>query len=360
MQDNPDSAAPSDRSGAGSQIVSPPSPQAGRDDRSRDRGASAKIIGSAGRQLPNYALVVVFVLLAAGFSIGLPGTFATVANVRVMISSQAIELLLALGLLLPLRSGDFDLSIASVMVMSGAVATTLVTQHHTNALVASVAALVVSVAAGSLNGLLVVIVGMDAFIATLGTMTILTGLTYFITNNEVITGLSGGIATFANQPLFSLPLSAFYGWVIALVLLYIFDMTPLGRRLMFVGSNREVARLGGLNVKRLRFGAFVGSSLLCGFAGIILVGSLGALDPSVGPQYLLPPYAAAFLGATTIHIGRVNVLGTVVALYLLVVGITGLELLGAPSWVTDVFNGGALIGSVLFAILSGRSLTRGR
>src|ERR1700684_3804699 len=111
MQDNPDSAAPSDRSGAGSQIVTPPSPQAGRGDRSRGRGASAKIIGSAGRQLPNYALVVVFVLLAAGFSIGLPGTFATVANVRVMISSQAIELLLALGLLLPLRSGDFDLSI---------------------------------------------------------------------------------------------------------------------------------------------------------------------------------------------------------------------------------------------------------
>jgi ribose transport system permease protein len=303
---------------------------------------------------------VVFVLLAVGFSVGLPGTFATGANVRVMITSQAIELLLALGLLLPLRTGDFDLSISAVMVMSGAVATTLVTQHHQNALAAAILALIVAVAVGCLNGLLIVVVGMDAFIATLGTMTVLTGLTYYITGSEVLTGLGGGIVAFATRPLFGLPLSVYYGWVLALAMLYVFDMTPLGRRLLFVGSNREVSRLGGLNVRRLRFGAFVGSSLISGFAGLVLVGSLGALDPSVGPQYLLPPYAAAFLGATTIHIGRVNVLGTVVALYLLVVGITGLELLGAPSWVTDVFNGAALIGSVLFAILSGRSLTRGR
>jgi ribose transport system permease protein len=316
--------------------------------------------GPSVRHLPNYALVIVFVLLAVGFSIGLPGTFATAANVRVMLSSQAIELLLAIGLLLPLRAGDFDLSIAAVMVMSGAVATTLITIDHVNPLLASIAALGVSGIVGCLNGLLIVIIGMDAFIATLGTMTVLTGLAYYITNNEVLTGLTGALPSFTMHTLVSLPLMVFYGWLLALALLYVFDLTPLGRRLLFVGSNREVARLGGLNVKRLRFGAFVGSSLICGFAGLMLVGSLGALDPSVGPQYLLPPYAAAFLGATTIHIGRVNVLGTVVALYLLVVGITGLELLGAPSWVTDVFNGGALIGSVLFAILSGRTLTRGR
>ncbi len=338
----------------------------GRDRKADEDGSAPQpapsegIAAVAGRHFANYALVVVFILLTVGFSVGMPDLFATGANVRVMITSQAIELLLALGLLLPLRSGDFDLSISAVMVMSGALSAVLVTQHNVNALVAALAALAVSLLVGAVNGLLIVIVGMDAFIATLGTMTVLTGLTYFITGNEVLTGLSGGIATFATRPLFGLPLSAYYGWVLALILLYVFDMTPLGRRLMFVGSNREVARLGGLNVKRLRFGAFMGSSLICGFAGIILVGTLGALDPSVGPQYLLPPYAAAFLGATTIHIGRVNVLGTLVALYLLVVGITGLELLGAPSWVTDVFNGGALIGSVLFAILSGRSLTRGR
>jgi ribose transport system permease protein len=101
---------------------------------------------------------------------------------------------------------------------------------------------------------------------------------------------------------------------------------------------------------------------LGGFAGIVLVGILGAVDPSIGPQFLLPPYAAAFLSTTTIQLGRFNVVGTLVGLYLLAVGITGLQLFGVASWISDVFNGGALILAVGFARLarlrSGRVETR--
>jgi ribose transport system permease protein len=114
-----------------------------------------------------------------------------------------------------------------------------------------------------------------------------------------------------------------------------------------------VARLAGLNVDRLRMAAFVTSSTIAALAGVVLIGDLGAFDPSIGPSYLLQPFAAAFLGAAALSIGRFNAFGTLIGLYLLIVGITGLQLLGAESWVSDVFNGVALILAVTVARLIG-------
>jgi ribose transport system permease protein len=96
------------------------------------------------------------------------------------------------------------------------------------------------------------------------------------------------------------------------------------------------------------------SALLSGLAGIVLVGTIGAVDPTVGQEYLLQPYAAAFLGATAIQIGRFNVVGTVAGLYLIVVGVTGLELLGASPWISEVFYGGALIIAVGLSRIAAR------
>ena len=141
----------------------------------------------------------------------------------------------------------------------------------------------------------------------------------------------------------------YLAFVLVIALWYVYEHTPLGRALFFVGEGREAARLVGLRVDRLRFGAFVASGVISAGAGIVTAGQLGAADPSVGPSFLLPAYAAAFLGATTIKPGRFNAWGTVVALYLLVTGVTGLELLGSSSWVQEMFNGVALLIAVTFA-----------
>jgi ribose transport system permease protein len=99
----------------------------------------------------------------------------------------------------------------------------------------------------------------------------------------------------------------------------------------------------------VRFAAFVGAALISAFAGVLILGQLGAADPTIGSFYLLTPYAAAFLGTTAIQLGRFNAPGTLIGLYLLVVAITGLELAGMPTWVQEVFNGGALVTAILFA-----------
>ena len=155
--------------------------------------------------------------------------------------------------------------------------------------------------------------------------------------------------------LFGIPYAFYYALAAALVMWYIFDYTPLGRKLLFVGRGREVARLNGIAVNKGRVGALVMSGVLASGAGILYAGVLGSADPYSGLNFLLPAFAAAFLGATTIQPGRFNPWGTLVAVYFLATGITGLSMLGIPLWVTNVFNGGALIAAVTIS-----QITRGR
>ena len=149
-----------------------------------------------------------------------------------------------------------------------------------------------------------------------------------------------------------MPYAFYYALGAAIVMWYVFDYTPLGRRLLFVGRGREVARLNGISVDRVRLGALVTSGVLSALAGILYAGVLGSADPYSGLNFLLPAFAAAFLGATTILPGRFNPWGVIVAVYFLATGITGLTMLGIPLWVTNVFNGGALILAVTISQLT--------
>jgi ribose transport system permease protein len=113
-----------------------------------------------------------------------------------------------------------------------------------------------------------------------------------------------------------------------------------------VGRGRSVARLSGLPVNRIRAGAFVASAVAAGVAGVTYAGSLSGADPSSGQAFLLPAFAAAYLGATTISSGRFNPFGTFIAVYFLVAGVTGLQMLGVQNYVQQLFYGGALVVAV--------------
>lgn len=293
-----------------------------------------------------YALVTALGILIVVFWVALP-TFMTGANWRGMIESQAVLILLALAVTLPLRTGDFDLSIGSVAVFSAAISAVLSTHLGWNPYLSMLVGLAGALGVGIVNCVAILILRIDAFITTLGTMTIVYGLSLAITNTQVIIGLPAAITNLSQtNVIFGLPAAAFYGWAAAILLWYFLRFRPLGLQTQFVGGNRDAARLIGLKVRRIRATAFMVSALLSGLAGLVLAGTIGAVDPTVGQQYLLQPYAAAFLGATAIQLGRFNIVGTVVGLYLIVVGVTGLELLGASTWISEVFYGGALLIAV--------------
>lgn len=310
---------------------------------------------SAASRLRNIAssqgLLVVLVALIIAFSLALPQTFPTMANARNVLTSQAVILMIALAVTLPLRAGDFDLSVSAVMALAASIIAVLCVRYHWPLGYAVPVAIFAGLLVGAFNAFLVVKLELDGFVATLGTMTAILGLTTWMTAGEVIAGLPPFLSDLANFRILTLPAIIVYGWVLVLVLWYVYEHTPFGRYLLFTGGNREAARLTGVKVARTRATAFISASFISSVAGVLFAGAIGAVDPSISHAYLLPPYAAAFLGSTTIQIGRFNAFGTVVGLYLLATGVSGLQLMGAEGWVTDFFHGMALILAVAFAKL---------
>ncbi|UFS57964.1 ABC transporter permease [Subtercola endophyticus] len=328
--------------------TSAPSPQTPL---THDFTSATKSRFSAAAFTERWALVGGLIVLVIACIIIFP-QFRTASLFTTMINAQSLVLLLGLTATVILRLGDFDLSIAQTMVATGAIVAQLC-KLGVPIPVAIASGLALGVVVGLVNALLVVRVGVDSFIATLGSFTALAGLSYLITNSRIISGIPDGFINFARSQILGIPMITWYAWILVIVLWYVYQRTPLGRYSLFIGGNRNAARLSGIPVNRIRAGAYVLSGLLASFIGICFIGYFGAVDPSVGGQYMLQPFAAAFLGATTIAVGRFNAFGTVAALYLLTVGITALQLLGGQTWVSNVFYGVALMVAVTAAKLAG-------
>jgi ribose transport system permease protein len=323
---------------------------------SRDRGPAPQ--GLAGRVardlLRRYALLLVAIALFIAFAIAIPDRFATWANVETILSSQSVLLILALAIVIPLRAGDFDLSVASVMIASATIVGLLTTRSGLPAGPAILIGLAFGFGVGLINALFIVKMGMNAFVVTLAMASVLDGVSLGLARNALILEIPDGVLQIARTDILGLPSAIFIGWALAFVLWFVFECTPLGRYLLFVGGNRDAARLAGVAVDKVRVVAFVAASTIAALAGVILAGKIGAVDPTIGASYLLPPYAAAFLGTTAVAVGRFNVGGLVIAIYLLIIGITGLLLLGAAPWISNVFNGAVLLAALTFALLARR------
>ncbi len=301
-----------------------------------------------------YGLVVAWVAVIVLFAILAPTTFPTRANFDTIFGTQAVLLVLTIGLIVPLSVGEYDLSIGGVMGLSTIFVAYLQVQQHWPVMLAVVVALAAGVAIGAINAFFVVGVGLSSFVTTLGMGTLLTGVGYGLTNSTTIGGISSGFVQAITYQIGGLPIAFFIGLLLTIVAWYVLQYTPLGRHLVFVGEGREVARLTGLPVGRIRAGSLVVCSLLAAGAGVLQAGVVGAADPGGGASYLLPAFAAAFLGATSIRPGRFNAWGAFIAVYFLVTGISGLELMGISGWVQDVFYGGSLVIAVAFARVAAR------
>ena len=262
----------------------------------------------------------------------------------------------ALGLIIPLTAGDYDLSIASGLSFAGTLLAVLNVNHGAPIGLAILAALAAGVAIGLVNGFFVLYFRMNSLIVTMGVGSFFHGLTLWLGDQETISGVSEVLVDAVIVWRFlGVPLGFYYALTLCAVIWYVFSYTALGRRLLFVGRGRDVARLSGIAVDRIRLGGFVCSGAMGAVAGVLYVGTTAAADPSSGLTFLLPAFAAAFLGATSVSPGRFNPWGTIISVYFLVTGITGLSILGVSTFVQDLFYGGALVIAVtLSQIVRGR------
>ncbi len=289
-----------------------------------------------------YVFVAIFIL----FALWVPDTFLTSTTWKTLLDNGAITALAAVGLVVPLAAGVFDLAIGAEVGFGAILVAWLLIDKGVPMVPAIILTLIGGGLVGLVSALLVVKARIDSFIATLGISSILTAMISWISSDQQILGLSSSFQKLGTTEIFGITLPVYLMLVVALLVWYVLERTPVGRRVYATGGNPEAARLAGVSTSAAIVGSLVVCGVIAGGAGLLVSSNLATGDPTIGPAYLLPAFSAAFLGSTQFREGRFNVWGTVVAVYVLATGVKGLQLAGAPVWIPDLFNGLALLIAV--------------
>ncbi len=294
-----------------------------------------------------FGLVIAWALLILILGYFRPDQIFSWNSFAAMFGSNAMIVVLTLGLIIPLTTGDFDLSVAPTMAISSMLIAVLNVRMGWGIGEAIVLAVALGAVIGAINAVFILWFGIQSLIVTLGVGYFINGVVLWMSRSNVISGVSMDLVNVVILTRFlGIPLSFWFAVILTVIIWYVFQHTALGRRLLFVGRGREVARLSGVNVTRIRAGALIASGAIAGLAGVLYTGMRGSADPSSALAFLLPAFAAAFLGSTTLYPGRFNAPGAFVAVFFLSTGIMGLQFLGAQSFVQNLFYGGGLVAAV--------------
>jgi ribose transport system permease protein len=312
--------------------------------------ATASHGDSLARFAVKYSLQLLLLAVVAIFSLALPESYPTLLNAQTIAATNAVLAILALAAIPALVTGQFDLSIGFQLALAQSLCAGLIIYQGLSPALAVAITLAVGVALGLANGLLVAWGGLNAFITTLATGIVIQGATQWYTDGGSVFGtMPPAFLVFGRGQVGGVPLPLVYVLLLALLLWVLYRYTDWGRRSFAIGGNARAAHLMGMPVKSIVVQAFVLGSGLAALAGVLSASILGSANPNIGVNFLLPAFAAVFLGAAPAGPGRFNAWGTVVAVYALAAGIAGLQQLGAAFYVEQFFNGGALLIAIAVA-----------
>ncbi len=319
--------------------------------------AAAK--SSAMRLLSTYGTIIALGLMIVIFSIVQPDTFATFRNFRNIFNDMAIATIIATGLTLPLVGGDFDLSIGYVASFCGLLVIGLLSDGRWPMAWAILAVVAVGMVIGIVNGVIVSKIGVNAFIATLGTGTVVVGLNY---------AYSGGIPLQLTHAMSFTDIAIGRVWgvphlvaimaIILVVLWILLNRTVQGQHIKAIGVSADNARRAGISVDRSRIVAFAISGTCASIAGILMASNLGSGQVSAGDGFMLTSFAAAFLGSAALREGQFHIIGTLIGVVTVAVGNNGLAMIGAPIFTQYLFSGSLLVVAVALGGI-GRRYARG-
>lgn len=311
--------------------------------------------------LKTYGTLIGFLLVVAFFAIEIPDTFMTAKNWLNISQQVSMLAVVAFTMTIVMAMGDFDLSVGSMASLAGIVAA-LAFRDGQAVWVGVMLALVVGLLGGLLNGALIAYVGILPFVATLGTLTVYSGLAFLVSGGKTIFGrdipqVFSGFAR-AGLPLsgtVSLPALTILAALVLAAVWFTLEQTAFGRRLYAIGGNKEAARLAGIRVKRLRFLAFGLSGLGAATAGLMYASRVASANPTQGSGLMLDAIAAVFLGMTMSEEGEPHVLATLIGVMILGVLGNGLTQMSIDSYVREV-----LIGTIIVLAVASSSLGKAR
>lgn len=307
-------------------------------------------------RVDKFGTVLAFAVLLLYFAISLGSSFASTDNLRLVLVQQAPAIVAALGLTVALASGQLDLSIGSLVGLASVLAAGFTTKSDLPTPVAMLIVVAIGAGVGAINAVLILWLRLESLIATLGTGAICLGATLWYTDGTTIaSGFPKGMETFGNGTVAGLERPIVYVVVIGVLVYFLLEHTVAGRNIYATGTNAVAARLAGVRTSRHVFLAMVSAGALAAFAGFLVAARTLSGNPAVGAPYLLPAFAAAFLGAWTLSSGRFHVVGTMLAAVLVALASNGLVLSGLPFYADPIFSGVVLIAAVTFGNLFSRA-----
>ena len=311
------------------------------------RAAGRIATGAWSRNSSRLGLLIAYLLVVAVFWSMRPDVFSDWTTWRGVLDSSALPAIIAISLTVTLVVGEFDLSIGATLGLAMAVCVTMLVEHGMPWPVAAGAALAAAIGVGTVNGLLITWAKMNSFIATLAVSSIVAGLDSHVSGQKTITtGIPAGFVDLGVHRYAGIGVPLWVAIALCLLLYVGLGHTQTGRYLFAIGGNREAARLAGVRVRWLRGIGMLAAASGAAIAGVLLAAQTASYYPNAGGGYLLPAYAAAFLG-TAAGGGRFGVLATAFGVLFLQTLQTGLTVLNVASWIVLVVQGVVLAVAVM-------------
>ncbi len=299
------------------------------------------------RRLPfrDAGTVVGLLLIAVVFSVLTP-VFLTAPNLMNILQQSSINACIALGMTLVIISGGIDLSVGPIAALAAVLCAALMVAGVPVPF-AMLAAMGVGVACGFFNGVLITWGGLQPFIVTLGGLSLYRALALIFTGGTPIFGLPDGFRALTNGTIMGLPNPVVVVAVLALLAWVILNKTPLGEYFMAVGGNPEAARIAGVPVTLTKLSAYMISGFMASVAAIILIGRLGAAEPTLGSLWELDAIAAAAIGGASLMGGRGSIVGTLIGCVILGALRNGLTLMNVQAFYQLLATGIIIIVAML-------------
>jgi inositol transport system permease protein len=291
-----------------------------------------------------FGLLLVILLVGMGLSLA-TDTFLSVANFTNVARQISINGILAVGVTFVLLTAGVDLSLGSVVALSGVACATFAHPGEHNVFVPIAVGLLTGAACGLLNGVLVTRGGVAPFIVTLGMMTIARGLALIFSGGRPVANMSNELTALAGD-IWGIPIPVLCFAGVALAAWFFLNDFRLGRHIYAVGGNENAARAAGVPVERVKLFAYGLCGLLTGLAGVVLAARITTGQPNAGQAYELDAIAAVVIGGTSLAGGVGTITGTLLGVLLIGVINNGLDLMGVSSYYQAVIKGVIIVGAV--------------
>jgi ribose transport system permease protein len=296
-----------------------------------------------------YKSLIGLVLLIGIVSILNPA-FLSGKNILNILRQTSVNAIIAAGMTFVILTGGIDLSVGSILAISGAVCASLMVNGQ-NMILAVIIAIIIGGVFGTLNGFIISKGKLQPFIATLATMTILRGVTMVFTDGKPITLGSGDLAISFSKigggTILGIPTPVIIMIVVFVVSAYILSNTKMGRYTYALGSNEEATKLSGLNTDKIKIWVYTISGILAAVAGIILTSRLYSAQPTAGNGYELDAIAAVVLGGTSLTGGKGKISGTIIGALIIGVLSNALNMLDVSSYYQMMVKGVVILIAVL-------------